>query len=137
MSKPMTFLAETFDWPYDAEQHSGDIIIRLDDERRAVIELTTSVHAGFSTSDHWTGVDVSIVSKTAGKIESKLFLFDDVLPTGLAHRTDGRSDYPLGSNRCFELIGYARRGADDWYIAHPANPSMFSATVMRWVDLWR
>lgn len=102
---------------------------KLDDDRRVTITLTS-----YMVVDHYDGFTVEVTSKTAGPIASKRFKFDEHLDQALSARIDNRSDYPLGSNTCFEVIAYC---GWSWYIAHPADPKQFTGAVEAWIEAWR
>lgn len=115
-------------WSIDVLWQGRSGVHQLDDDRRATITLSTSAGVtGMSTSDHWTGFDVKIVSKTSGPIVAKAFGFRD----HLTERADTRSDHP---NQKFEVIGYC---GWKWYIAEPAHPEHFTQAVETWIDEWR
>lgn len=99
----------------------------LDADRRAVLTLSSSYIGG-----HYPQFTVEIVSKTKGVIARRNFVFDEFLPAG--NRSDGRKDYPLGGNTCFEVVEHC---GWKWYIAVPSSTEPYCRTVESWINDWR
>lgn len=101
----------------------------IDERKRAKIELITT-----GTSQHFTSVRVQILDKEDGKIDEKVFKFDDYLENSKSMRKDGRDDYPLGGNICFEVITYV---GWHWYIAEPKTTRPFCKAIEDWTKVFR
>lgn len=126
------FCSTAFDWPYEVLWLDTRGQIAIDDDRRAVLELST-----WGYGDHYQGFLVSIVSKTHGQIDKKMLLFDDYLPRD--ERSDSRQvavqSYPVSpGNPCFQVISHTGWG---WYIAVPRTTQPFVDAVSAYIEAWR
>ena len=102
----------------------------IGDGKHAKLELDT-----YGTHRHYPGMRVSIMHKRNGKLDTRYFLFDNYLDITDKGRKDNRQgDYPLGRNRCFEVIQHCGWG---WYIALPKTTRPFCQTLEGWIDEWR
>ena len=124
MSTAQAF-CEALPWSLDFLWQGMSGVHRLDDERRATVELAIRGYG-----DHYPGMNVTIASKRAGTIASKYFRFDDFL----SERADNRTDHPIGKNTTFEVVAYC---GWKWYIATPAHPEHFTQAVEAWIEEWR
>lgn len=81
---------------------------------------------GVSSSDR-DRLDVTIINRERGTVDSLEFLFDAHLPADA--RKDGRRDYTSGF-RIKENQGWG------WYIAVPTDTRPLCAAVERWINLF-
>ena len=91
----------------------------------ARLEVTT-----IGTYDIYVGLRLTIVSKSTGEIDMKLFRFDDYLSMNPNDRSDGRSDYKTGFH------AWAREGTFDWYIARPKTLEPFLLAIRSYIETW-
>jgi len=115
----------SFDWDIDIKWMDLSGYVRIDDDRRARIQLATH-----GTMGEYRAFIVSIISKRKGKIEAKSFLFDDYL----SDRSDNRSDYPLGKNPCFMVIDHI---GWRWYIAVPKTTRPLCQEIEKYIEIFR
>jgi len=119
----------SLDWGIGIRWFDRTGIHQLGDGRLARIELETR-----GTSDHYPGFLVTVLSKQEGQVDRKYFQFDDYLSAKLEDREDGRGDYPLRGNRCYEVIGHC---GFDWYIARPLGTRPFCEAVEAYLEAFR
>ncbi len=97
-------------------------MIELPGDRLARIELS-------GPSGHYSQFIVSIISKTAGLIDSKTFMFFDYLD--ITKRKDARADWkPNG----FYVVGHCGMV---WYIAEPTTTKPLTIAIEHYVDMYR
>ena len=126
---PKTWFCRKLPWAIEIDWFDLTGTHPLDDNRYALVELSEG-----GTCGTYPGVRVMIVSKTAGQINSKYFLFDDYLSKDLRDREDGCTNYPLSTNTCFHVLAHC---GWNWYIAVPRSARPFCEAVERWIDHWR
>lgn len=123
--------ARSLDWPDDfISEWVGDTgIVRIDDDRRARIDLSTYGQGG-----HYVGAYVMIINKREGEVDKRFFRFDDFL-LGAVKRTDGREDdYPIGSNPTYQAIDHV---GWHWYIAVPETSAPWCEALQQYVEVYR
>lgn len=108
-----------------------DGYVQLDDDRRAHVVLATdNPYARYPTAGDYTSIVVSIVSKTRGLIQRKVFVFDDYLH----ERKDDRTDYPIAGNTTFQVVDHC---GWDWYIAVPTSTTPLVQAIDTFLDMFR
>jgi len=100
----------------------------LDDARVVKIQLSDPRTVGI-----FVGFSVEIINKVTGKIDSKLFRFDDYLSADMASRSDTRRDYPVAGNSCYHVDINGYRKECDWYIAKPKSTKPFCEAVESYI----
>jgi hypothetical protein len=131
LTRPEEF-CRSFDWILDWKKiwkYDRTGIYQIDGARLAKVELST-----YGTAGQYEGFRVTVINKVTGKVDEKFFRFDDYLDPSLDARTDGRKDYPIGGNRCFEVVYHC---GWDWYIARPRTTRPFCQAVESYVESFR
>lgn len=101
-------------------------VIKLDDNRRAEIKLSTS-----NVANNYTKYNVQIIHKENGKVTSKDFQFSDYMDQ--KDRIDNRKDYDG------KFYAWYNEGSIDWYIARPSkrNIDKLTRAIMEYIDLYK
>lgn len=96
-------------------------VMKIDDERRATILLTTN-----GNRDYYVGYEVAIKNKEDGTVDYHRFYFNDYFT-----KDDNVSDRDGG----YLMISYA---AKDWYKSVPSNEAQdrFTAEILDYIQQW-
>jgi hypothetical protein len=116
------FLKAEFTWPSTAKFYQKTVLIQMDDQRIAKVELH---HNGSG----YIGFDVSIINKTTGLIDKTSLYFNDEMT--VEDRADDRPDHKGGF-----IIGVSEIG---WYIAVPRIKAKkrFMNKVLNYIIMWK
>jgi hypothetical protein len=127
-----TECCQSFEW--NSNSHSDEIrwfdstgyYQFRDDIRIARIELAKNGTAG-----QYEGFMVTILNKTTGIIDQKMFLFDDYLSRSPSERKDSRPDYPSHEGMiCFKIFDCDWK----WYIAEPVSTRPFCSAIFDYLE---
>lgn len=124
-----TSFLQSLEFDIDIKWRGKFGIHRLDDDRHVRLTLTTN-----GKHQHWEGMRGKVFHKQSGELDHQTFMFDDFLSASLGQRKDGRSDHPLGSNTCFQVIEHC---GWHWYISEPKTTKPFCEAVESWIGEWR
>lgn len=122
-----SFLRGLLDWPAELTiEWIGDTgYVTLDEDRRAIITMITR-----GTAHHYAGLQVEIVSKTAGPVDRRYLPFDDFLRLAPGSRTD----HALKDGRPhFEVIAYV---GWHWYISQPESSAPVCDAAAAYIRLF-
>lgn len=99
-------------------------IVKLDDERRATIRLTTN-----GTVDEYEGYEVAIKNKEEGTVDLHCFMFDEYFTPN-----------DNVSNRDWDLNGYRVLAyvSKDWHLNVPSNEvqDRFVEEILDYIHQW-
>lgn len=104
---------------HTAKWDGKDAVLQMPNGRVARIQLDT-----YGTQNRYERLTVTIVSKVAGKIDSKDFLFSEYL----SKRKDDRPDHKG------HFHAWQNNGKVDWYIAVPADLENLLEAVRRYIE---
>jgi hypothetical protein len=127
MAGTKTSFLRGLDWPADLTiEWIGDTgFVTLDADRRAVITIVTR-----GTADHYTGLQVEIISKTAGPIDRRYLGFDDFLQLAAGSRTDHTA---RDGRAHFEVIVHC---GWRWYISQPGSTAPVCDAAAAYIRLF-
>jgi hypothetical protein len=122
---PGEFIQRRLAWTAEFRWFDKVGMLQLDEDRFARSELCAPVVVG-----SYSRVEVKIVSKRAGVIDSKSFSFGDYLPDTPAARADSRPDYHAG------YYAWHYQGECDWYIGVPNDTRPLTQAVEDYIGLF-
>jgi hypothetical protein len=118
-------LANAPDWGCEWLDTTG--LVRMLKDRVARIQVTDA----YASSGHFNAIDVKIVHKTNGVIDSKTFRFRDYITEATVSEAVGRAS-PL--DRVDPFYIWADRENFEWYMATPTKEGL--RNLMSAIDLY-
>jgi hypothetical protein len=103
-------------------------ILELDKDRRIMIRL-----GGSDMNARWIGMELTLVSKTRGKLSEETLTFDAYLKD----RKDDRPDWKGNGGHLFVVWYDHVDKTIEWYIAVPRTTKPLAEAVKKYVAAWR
>ena len=123
-NQTFTETLKSMPWTFHFHWMGKDGIVKLDNDRIAMVRITTHGRA-----DQWQAIDVSVVSKTRGEIATKRFQFMDHM--------DLSEDAASHANAKNVKLFYIWR-TGEWYIRRPNGKAQrrFCEAIETWIGLF-